>query len=286
MTTARRTALGVALAMLGVALAAAPAARAAVLAPSISVSEPVLDPTISGGCYAPSVPCYTVSGVAEPGVHVEVTVTDDTGSNLVVVASTFAASQDDPGAGLHAGDWSVSPNVTDLGVHGEGSSVLTFTAVAKAGGQVSTPSSATAVKVARTEGDDTGSVVEPIPRSRTWPPPIWSRFVCIGCTPQETLCIQFGNCGQAPVRGVVHDDHAAARGVASEVADVVIVITNDAGEVWKELHSFSRRGTDAFYNAVLQIEDFPYGGYAISVKAFDAWGNVSNELRYGFQVIP
>jgi hypothetical protein len=93
--------------------------------------------------------------------------------------------------------------------------------------------------------------------------------------------------GRFQIVGNVNDDWSGARGAASEVADVVILIKDDAGNVVKEAHSFFRRGPAAFFNASFRIADFEINkSYTWSVQSFDAWGNAGNTQSGSFTPEP
>lgn len=263
-------------------------ARAAVAPPTIVVAPGTLTPYHSGGCWNPGrYPCYTVSGTAEPGAKVTVTVTDDPATGHAVTASTFAAEEADPGAGVRPGDWRlVAPSVTDLGGHGTAPSTLVFSAVATVGSDVSPPTVVTATKTAVTPGDATS----PRTTVNKSPPTVWSRTCPMACGGETISCavtpgpvnpddpgraLPRGCSGNTPLTGRVEDDIPGARGIASEVADITITIVRSADQYpWAEYHVFTRRGTQAFFGIELHISDFePNTSYDWIINATDAAGN-------------
>lgn len=268
------------LAMGWVALFHGPA-TASPATPIVSVSPNELTPYTSGGCYHPrKYSCYKVFGTADPGAKVIITVTSEASPGLSVTATSFAAEVDDPGAGIKAGDWKASPNVTDLGAHSTEPSALTFTVVARdAAGNSSAPAVATATKFATTPGDPKG----PETRADKWPPSLWCRtgLTCFSCFLSSCT-------GQAAIQGSVEDDSEGAFGLASEVADVIITITRQPeGTVVKELHPFVRRGPQAFYGAAISIGDFETNTtYRVDVQAVDAFGQKGNVVSSAFRVMP
>lgn len=260
-------------------------AQAGPTTPTLTVSLDPLTPYSSGGCYRPEYPCYRAFGKADPGAKVVITVTDDVNSGLSIAAATFAAAADDPGAGIEAGEYSASPNVTDLGLHGTEPSRLTFTVVAQdTAGNTSAPAVATVTKLAATSGDFKGPQVT----------------VETGKAPPAFWCSMWGNCfslfnvfqptgrtGEAAIGGSVEDDSKGAFGLASEVADVIVTVTRRSdGAVVKEFHPFIRRGTQAFFGALIRVRDFERGqSYRWSVEATDAWGHKGNVVEGSFTVM-
>lgn len=264
-------------------------AQAGPTTPTIAVSLDPLTPYTSGGCYNPRrYPCYQVFGTADAGATIVITATSGASPGLSVTETTFAAAADDRGAGIQAGDWAASPNVTDLGLHGTEPSKLTFTVVAQdASGAASAPATATVSKVAVTSGDPQGPKVTPAKvLSKAWPPQHWSATGL----PSFNFCLftPQGCSGEASISGSVEDDSDGALGLASEVADVIITITRTSDNVLvQELHPFVRRGTQAFYGAAIRHRDFQIGQtYRVSVRALDAWGQAGNTASSTFTVLP
>jgi len=276
------------LALSGVAPAATPAT------PTIDVSLVPISPYTSGGCFDRSKPCYRVRGTADPGIRVIVTVTDEV-SDQAVTEVIHAARVDDPGAKVAAGDWAASPNVTNLGTHGDDPSPLTFTATTEADdGNRSASASVTVEKVSRTPGDVTPPRVT-VTRS---PPGTWCHLgptgvaiepvagVVVGvCAPalMSPLDPGYGSWGVRQITGRVEDIDETF-GIGSEIADVVITITKSDGSDAREIRSFTRRGTAAFFETKLFITDFEPGTYEWVVYALDAWGHKSQEVTGNFVV--
>lgn len=255
-------------------------AHAAPTTPTITVNTAVLTPYHSGGCWNPRYPCYRVIGKADPGIEITVTVTDDPPAAHSVVVTTRAAKVTDPGSGVQAGDWAVAPNVTDLGTHGTEESALVFTATARDQfGAVSSPAVARAKKTAATLGDTQGPLIKLTKR----PPDVWCHtgVLCFATT-------NFQYTGFAEVAGSVEDDVPGAYGLASEIADVVIsVIDAQEGSLIHEFHSFTRRGTQAFYGRTLAVTDYePLKTYTITVDAIDALGQSGNTVSASFLLLP
>ena len=286
--------------------------------PTIEVSPAPLTPYTSGGCLDRDGLCYRAFGRADPGIKVIVTVSDDFNPSFEITASTFALRSDDPGSQMSAGDWFVSPNVTDLGSHDEETSILTFTAVAEdSSGNRSAPSSVSVEKVAATPGDITAPRLT---ATKTGPPATWCHFgggqgasqnvagatvgACLLFTPPSLLRINqylgnpnlllsepwipgnpgFGGWGVAQFAGVVQDDTDGDFGLSSEIAEVVILIERADGTLVREIRSFTRRGTAAYYAATIFITDFEPGTYESTIYGIDAWGIKSNELKRTFTV--
>lgn len=260
--------------------------------PTIEVTPQVLTPYTSGGCNA-YVQCYRVRGTADPGAKVTVTITDGVSPGYSVTAVTFTAKRDDRGAGIAAGDWVASPNVTNLGTHDTEPSTLTFTAVAEVGGNVSDPAWAVAEKEAATEGDVTPPQISP----NQWPPSNWCHTgIGLGCNPGCIVNTVNAAQGQqvrgacsapAKIQGYAADETKEAFGIASEIADIVITITRASDDsLVREIRSFSRQYTRAGYDTELSIVDYPPGTYRVTVSAMDAWGHEADEVSSQFTVHP
>lgn len=268
--TAPQRAILCALALLAVAPGAFAGASAS---PTIAVNPSPLTPFTSGGCYQPRMyECYRVSGTADPGTTVVLAVADDSTPARSLQFVTRSAERSDPGAGIVAGDWALSPNVTDLGSHGLQASMLTFTATTDSGS-----ASISVEKHAATAGD----VYPPLLTTYKTPSGYWCHLTGPNCAQ-----ISIGQSGEQQVSGLIDDDTPGAYGLASEVADVIIRIRQRSNGYVREIHSFTRRGTQASYSAVLRINDFEPGTYDLSVVAFDAVGNASNEDSSTFTVLP
>lgn len=268
--------------------------------PTIKEVTPTpLTPYTSGGCFERGLPCYKIRGSADPGIKLILTATDEVNPEFEISEIVHAARVDDPGAKIEAGDWVASPNVTDLGTHGEDPSLLTFTAVAEnPDGNRSAPASITVEKAAATPGDSTAPRITVNKR----PPGTWCHLgpsgaaiepvpgVVIGvCFPSTSTDVTpldpgYGSWGIAQITGRVEDDIEGAFGIASEIADVLITITQSDGTVIREIRSFARRGQDAYFNTALNINDFPPGSYEWVVTASDAWGHESEEVTGTFVV--
>lgn len=283
MRPSARRSLAVAAALALAGQAARPASPAA---PELAVDPAPLTPYTSGGCYQNVYACYRAHGRAQPGAKVTLTISDRTGSGYQITAKTFAAERDDPGQGIVAGDWFLSPTVTDLGEHGTDPSVLVFSAaVEDASGAVTNAGSAAVTKLSASDGDAFAPEITP----RKMPVGLWCRLTGPDCVDVERGCpfdFPRGCSGTQVVEGSVEDDLPGSFGVASEIADVVITITKTDGTPVKEIHSFTRRGTQAFYGATLRASDFESGSYSLAVVAFDARGNQSEEVRSTFTVMP
>jgi hypothetical protein len=216
------------------------------------------------------------------------TVTDGTNA---ISTSTVAASNSDPGTGTQAGDWVASPNVTDLGGHGTDPSQLTFTAVAEVNGIRSESAFVTATKLSATTGD----VTRPNVKLTNSPPSTWCHFgasplipatnvggvlvgVCTPVFPSGTNTNGYGSWAQKELSGSVNDHVPGDFGLASEVADVKITIAGPNG-FFQEFHSFTRRGTQAFFDVRLSINDYPPGQYQAKVSATDALGHISDDKQ-------
>jgi hypothetical protein len=293
---------------------------------TIGVRPAPLTPYTSGGCYTPRYPCYEVYGTADPGARVIITVTDDVNPGFSVTASVFAAAVTDPGSGINAGDWSASPDVTDLGLHGLVPSTLTYSAVVTDGAGNTTGSATTTVtKLAASEGDTVGPKTTPAAKGGSGSTNNPSCGALSGCLSSRKDCVVgyigplasytgqvaarviqqviaspttppkvpgppgTAQCdGRFYIRGYVEDDWADAGGIASEVADVRIWITNDSTEeIVAESHSFTRRGPQAFFTAGFYIANFEvFQQHTWHVQAVDAAGNFGNTGTGSFTPTP
>lgn len=306
-------AIAIVLAVLaGTSLTAAPASHATL---AIEVSPDPITAYLSGGCEGFGA-CYRAFGRATPGAAVTVSVTDGLGGE--VTATATAANADDPGAGIRAGDWAVSPSVTELGSHGPDPSPITFTAVSTdPAGKTAGPVSATVRKASATPGDATPPVVS----LDSSPPSNWCRVgleracpktcalaaivpeqATVG-TPAGTVTVPLHRIDLRPfgipftttiidarqcrtiaqISGSVQDLTRESSGIASEIADVVITIRNQDDVVVRETRSFIRHGTRAFFGETVRIDDFDPGSYEGTVSAIDAWGHRGEET-FSFQV--
>ncbi len=263
-------------------------ASAAAAKPTITVAPQTVTPYHSGGCWNPSYPCYRVSGVADPGVKVIVTVTDESSSGFAVRVSTFAADFTDPWcpappdacSGFRAGDWAVAPNVTDLGSHDETSSNLVFTAVAlDSAGNQSDPATITVTKTAATPRDTTPPKIE-----RSLRKPFTDQW-CRTCPLTQSNQIGYG--GNREISGSVSDDVPEAYGIESEIRDVTIrVVDGRTGDTVIERHEFTRRGTRAYWGTTLNGFDFePLVTYTVFIEAVDAVGNEAQPVVFGFTML-
>ncbi|MCA1831407.1 MAG: hypothetical protein ABR548_05690 [Actinomycetota bacterium] len=261
------------------------AAHAAPAAPTLSLTDSVITPYTSTGCLNRAVGCYALYGTTSPGARVVVTVSDTLVPSSSITVSTYAAERDDPGSGIAAGAFAVSPRVTDLGTHGTEASQIVFTAVAVDGaGNASTPASITATKLAATSGDD----VAPVMRLRQSPPAVWCAAACGALTGHRSCYGNLSCPSTITLSGSVEDNVPAAFGIASEIADVVVAIADQAtGAPIAEFHAVTRRGMQGFFAVTLHHEDYQlFGRYSWSVRAFDALGHASNTSSGSFTVIP
>jgi hypothetical protein len=294
--SARKAWSRLALALLCLALAAPGVAIAAPATPTIAVAPAPLTPFSSSGCVAaPNTSCYRASGKADPGVKITLTVNAAGQPDKVVKGSTFSAEVTDPGSGTTAGDWVLSPNVTELGSHDGTTSTLVFTVVATdAGGVSSAPASVSVVKNSTTAGDDTG----PFLTSRNAPPQNWCH-IGITCPPPPPQTCPIGNpnltkpedilkwgcSGQSSFTGFVQDHVSGDRNLVSEIKDIVITIVQGANpDPYFQFHSVYRTGTRADYGVTVNISDFAPGDYSWYVEAFDAANNGSNVVFGSFTV--
>lgn len=291
--------------------------------PTIEVFPDPLTPYVSGGYNPwdqprPDKPYY-IRGRADPGAEVMITVTDEFGSPPVTATVFANEGEGDP----EAGNWFAAPNVTNLGLHKStpdnpfGSSILTFTAVAKdpATGATSEPTEITATKVSATEHDVTAPVLMVMKQfsgnwcreyscgdSSTWRTLADKGVVVSGRTsPCRTSSgnAQFdsvwrphtGNATSCSadklLQGTAEDYTDSSYGFASEIADVKITIVRKRdGALIKEYHPLSRRGTSASWVVVLKIADYENNEeYEWKVQATDAWGHASEETG-SFKVTP
>lgn len=258
-----------------------PATAATLPAPALRVTPDVITAYSSGGGCDGRTACYRVMGNTIPGAQVTIIVTDDV-STYSVTAIATAARYDDPGAEVRAGDFWVSPGVSNLGTHDRTLSTLTFTAVARAGGETSPPSVATALKRSATPGDEGA----PFLQITAYPPRYWSPFAN-STAPASTYVRQTG-WTRVPISGKADDNAPENFGVASEIADIVVRVADDGtGEVVKEMHDFTRWGTQAGFGGGLDIRDFEtLHTYVVTYKAIDAAGNEGDELTSRFTLLP
>lgn len=256
-----------------------------------------LNPYTSGGWYTFDRPYYVFRGTADPGVEIAVTVTDAFGSSPVTATTTAD----------NVGEWFVSPNVTNLGLHGTVSSVLTFTAVARnAEGEAS--ASIPAVKIAATPQDVAPPEVITVKSfSGNWcrehscdSSSVYNTLAGNGVmlTGRETSCHSTGNATLDPLwrtlftgnagtscsadrflQGTAEDNSASSYGLESEIADVrITVVRTRDGKLIKEYHPFVRRGVFASWAVVLKIADYEDNEeYEWKVRATDAWGHAAED---------
>jgi hypothetical protein len=252
--------------------------------PILAMTESMLTPYTSGGCYSRGVGCTYLTGRTDPGARVTVTVSDTQVPSKVVV-TTYAAERDDPAGGLQAGDFQVSPQLTDLGLHGTEASELIFTAIAHdATGAASAPASLLVTKFSATAGDSTA----PLLRVTKSPPAFWCSSACGALNGHGSCYANLACPDTVRVAGNAEDNNAFAYGFASEVADVVLTVKNQSdGHVVREFHSAVRRGTQAFFTFDLRHSDYQsFGRYQWVVVAIDAFGHVSNAGNGSFAVVP
>lgn len=296
--TARTGPHGIAWALLLIASLAPFSGSAEPASLSIDVTPSTITPYQSGGCDNPhTAGCYRVFGVAPPATLVSVTVADEFGTTVTVTTRAMDGEERSSASwtGNEPGDWLVSPNVTALGTHGTDPSPLTYTVVVTTEEGSTLTASVQATKMAATEGDTVGpQIVLGARPTSTW----CHTGIGLGC-PNPTCMITSiqttvltgdptAHCSRpANINGWVADDWEEARGVASEIADVVMRITRVSDEALVlEERLFVRSGTRAFYDHVVRIEEFESGQYRITVDAVDAWGNAGEPATAEFTVYP
>lgn len=222
-------------------------------------------------------------------------------------AIAFVAS--DP----HGASTFVETVITVVDLTKLGRSVLTVTFVARdADGNAGTPVTRTVAKHAGTPGDPLAAIIytgasatdpgNPNKTSQTGPPFNWCRVLatstgsCAVAVAGTSVSVPwFTNAsrppsGMASVQGMVRDLTDGSFGVASEIADVVIEVTDFRGVVLTRLRSFSRSGPSAFFSGDLFINDYapnlPGQAYIWRVTARDAWGRESDMVAGTFNVYP
>jgi hypothetical protein len=258
-----------------------------------------------------------ISNIASD-TKITVRATDGVAAFQPVHKTFFTWYDDDPGTGRTKGDFAGTINITDLGTHdGSVSNIDVFVTAASNTGETSTLS----VRVSKQSADflDVYPPTKPYLAVRG-PPPQWChistsrsgsciplfdarhpflpscRIPSIAAGPLETPEIQFspGPLGlpcQVPLSNghgqwSGNVDDAGPEWVASEIKDVVLTITDAAGNVVKDLHSFLRVGTKAYFNVSVAITEFNPGEYKWRLTAIDALDHVSPEVSGQFTVAP